>query len=328
MSLRFRRTKKIASGVRLNVGKKSISLRFGGRGFGVTVGTAGARVSAGIPGTGLYVTERVPLAGSGGRKVFNSPPRPVAPTPPEPGTKAPTGWVVATIVLLLMAMGGFGYAIPAAAATAWAVWRGYRGPRFVALNEIRRARTLAATDAVEADQIVRSAAERAGDSWTVQREAASYFVFRDDPASALPYFSRGLRALPEDRRGLLLEASEVALAAERHDWIIETLEPAVSTMKPDESDVDAALLAVFALAQIGVGEAGKALELTKRLPLRRRNLSPSLLFGLCVRALAKHFSGQRASARRDLDRAYAMDPGFPFLTTAQRLIGGGERALP
>lgn len=328
MSLRFRRTKKIAPGVRLNVGKKNVSLRVGGRGFGVTVGTAGARVSAGIPGTGLYVTERLPLAGTGRRKMSGSAPRPAAPIPPEPGVRAPTGWIVATVVLVLMALGGVVYAIPAAVGTAWVAWGRYRSPRFVALKEIRRARTLVKTDAAEADSTVRTAAERAGDSWTVQREAASYFVLREDPASALPYFSGALGTFPGDRRGLLLEASEAALAAGRHDWIIETLEPAVSSLRPDESDVDAALLAVFALAQIGVGEAGKALELTKRLPLRRRNLSPPLLFGLCVRSLAKHFSGQRAAARRDLDRAYAMDPGFPFLNTAQRLIDGDEGSLP
>ncbi|MEA5153234.1 DUF4236 domain-containing protein [Raineyella sp.] len=56
----FRRSVKIAPGVRLNLGKKSASVRFGGRGFGVTKSTTGrTTVSGGIPGTGVYYRETV-----------------------------------------------------------------------------------------------------------------------------------------------------------------------------------------------------------------------------------------------------------------------------
>jgi hypothetical protein len=59
MALRFRRTMKIAPGVRLNLTKTGVSARVGPRGAGVTVGTSGTTVSAGIPGTGLHVSEKV-----------------------------------------------------------------------------------------------------------------------------------------------------------------------------------------------------------------------------------------------------------------------------
>lgn len=56
----FRRSVKIAPGVRLNFGKKSASVRVGGRGFGVTKSTTGkTTVSGGIPGTGVYYRETV-----------------------------------------------------------------------------------------------------------------------------------------------------------------------------------------------------------------------------------------------------------------------------
>lgn len=319
VGFRFRRTVIIAPGVRLNVGKKSMSVRMGGRGFGVTVGTTGARVSAGIPGTGIYMTQRLSPAKSVQRRT-TEPVRVMKPSSPEPGTKAPIGWVVAAIIFALIAFSGELVAVPAALVAALMAWRGYKAPRYVALKRIQAARKRAETKPSKADREVRAAAELAPDSWTVQSEAASYFVARNDAVSALEYFTNAIPLFPGDRRGILLEACEVAMGAEQYTWVIETLEPRVASMRPDDSDLDALLLTTFALAQFWVGQAGIALELTKRLPLRRRNLTPPLLFGLCVRALAKHASGQKASAQRDLERVYAIDPGFPFLKRTQELI--------
>lgn len=59
MALRFRRTMKIAPGVRLNLTKTGVSARVGPRGAGVTMGTSGTTVSAGVPGTGLHMSEKV-----------------------------------------------------------------------------------------------------------------------------------------------------------------------------------------------------------------------------------------------------------------------------
>jgi len=54
---RFRRSVKLFPGVRWNIGKRSSSLSFGGKGFHYTVGTAGSRTTVGIPGTGLSYTD-------------------------------------------------------------------------------------------------------------------------------------------------------------------------------------------------------------------------------------------------------------------------------
>ena len=54
MALRFRKSFKLGPGVRLNIGKKSKSLSFGGRGYRYTISTTGRRTrTIGIPGTGL-----------------------------------------------------------------------------------------------------------------------------------------------------------------------------------------------------------------------------------------------------------------------------------
>lgn len=66
MGFRFRKSFKIAPGVRLNLNKKSTSLTFGGKGLHYTINSSGKRTaSAGIPGTGLYYTESSGGNGSG-----------------------------------------------------------------------------------------------------------------------------------------------------------------------------------------------------------------------------------------------------------------------
>jgi hypothetical protein len=70
MALRFRKSMKIAPGVRLNLGKKSTSVRVGPKGAGYTVGTSGQRVSAGLPGSGLHYTEKVAGTPSASGGVF------------------------------------------------------------------------------------------------------------------------------------------------------------------------------------------------------------------------------------------------------------------
>ncbi|MCK1643081.1 DUF4236 domain-containing protein [Bradyrhizobium sp. 157] len=59
MGLRFRKTFSIIPGVKLNIGKKSASVRVGVKGFGYTTGTAGKTISASLPGTGLSFSRKI-----------------------------------------------------------------------------------------------------------------------------------------------------------------------------------------------------------------------------------------------------------------------------
>jgi hypothetical protein len=60
MGFRFRRSLRIAPGVRLNISRSGLSTTFGARGASVTVGKKGARGNLGIPGTGISYS--APLA--------------------------------------------------------------------------------------------------------------------------------------------------------------------------------------------------------------------------------------------------------------------------
>ena len=59
MGWRLRRTWSVIPGVRLNLGLKSGSVSFGVRGLHYTVGTSGSRITAGLPGTGLFWTKKL-----------------------------------------------------------------------------------------------------------------------------------------------------------------------------------------------------------------------------------------------------------------------------
>jgi predicted metalloprotease len=58
MGLNFRKSVKIADGVKLNIGKKSAGVSVGGKYAGASFNTkSGARVRASLPGTGLSYTK-------------------------------------------------------------------------------------------------------------------------------------------------------------------------------------------------------------------------------------------------------------------------------
>jgi hypothetical protein len=72
MGLRFRRSIRLAPGLRLNFSGSGASVSAGPRGFSTTFGSRGTFLNAGIPGTGLYTRSRI---GSSSRGTPVSPSR-------------------------------------------------------------------------------------------------------------------------------------------------------------------------------------------------------------------------------------------------------------
>jgi hypothetical protein len=62
MPLRFTRRLSLIPGLRVNLSKRGASLSVGHRGAWYTVGPRCQRATLGLPGTGLFWTEKVPLA--------------------------------------------------------------------------------------------------------------------------------------------------------------------------------------------------------------------------------------------------------------------------
>ncbi|WP_456268813.1 DUF4236 domain-containing protein [Kushneria sp. AK178] len=59
MGMRFRKSIKVAPGIRLSATHRGLGVRLGGRGGGISFSPSGTRVSAGIPGTGLSWSEKI-----------------------------------------------------------------------------------------------------------------------------------------------------------------------------------------------------------------------------------------------------------------------------
>jgi len=68
MAFRFRRTVKIFPGVRLNLGKRGVSVSAGMRGANVTLGRSGLYGNVGVPGSGLSYREKLLKKGQTGQQ--------------------------------------------------------------------------------------------------------------------------------------------------------------------------------------------------------------------------------------------------------------------
>ena len=111
MGIRFRKSIKIAPGVRVNVGKKSASVSVGGKGFRHTSSTTGKKTtSVGVPGSGLsYSTSH------GGGKKKNS----VHVTPTGAAPAAPRNSKVGGIVLAILGVLACLVGLPTVAFGGW-----------------------------------------------------------------------------------------------------------------------------------------------------------------------------------------------------------------
>lgn len=72
MGLRFRKSFKLFSGLKLNISKKGISTSFGGKGFSINTGTNSTFINSGLPGTGISYRSKLFKKGRRSRSQANS----------------------------------------------------------------------------------------------------------------------------------------------------------------------------------------------------------------------------------------------------------------
>ena len=322
MGFRFRRSFRIASGLRLNLSKRGIGLSTGVRGLRVGLGPRGPYVSAGIPGTGLYgywplghrTGRRTPQRAGAGRDPAPAPQPPAAPPvcgrplPAHPAASWAGLLLLGGLVLLLTALAPLGVLALVAAVglmafasrtPAWATYseesravrlyrqgleRGDRARLERALEHARRCLTLT------------PAAERA------HYVAGACLLELDRPKEALVHLER----VEGDEAPLLLRRLQAYARLERHRDVLETLR-----LLPQDLQDALPLRNLRASAHLGLGEPEVALEVLRAGPVRRRiDRNPDLLalhylMGCCHAAL-----GQRAAARRAYARVVAEDPEY------------------
>lgn len=92
MGFRFRKSFKIAPGVRVNLSKRGASVSAGKPGATVNVSSKGTRATVGLPGTGISYSEKLTSAAS-------------APADEESGSIAP--WVIGIAVVAVIVLAFF-----------------------------------------------------------------------------------------------------------------------------------------------------------------------------------------------------------------------------
>lgn len=116
MGLRFRKTIKIAPGIKLNLSKSGVSTTIGKRGASVNIGKRGVYANAGIPGTGVSYRQKIGGGKSSSRKTekqekqgaarnaANAAPDAVASAPKKSG--AGKKWAIGLLVLFVLGVVG------------------------------------------------------------------------------------------------------------------------------------------------------------------------------------------------------------------------------
>lgn len=106
MGLRFRKSIKIAPGVKINLNKKSTSVTFGGKGAHYTASSTGKKTaSVGIPGTGISYTQttgqsnRQKKTNKGESQPMSTAPQSNFQDPDHKKWYQKTGWIIALLIL-------------------------------------------------------------------------------------------------------------------------------------------------------------------------------------------------------------------------------------
>jgi len=122
---------------------------------------------------------------------------------------------------------------------------------------------------------------------------------------AVPYMERYIRVVPQD----FPVVSALAAAyynLEEYDRAIETLQAVPEGIQAD----NLVMLKILALSFARKGQYSVAVEVLKRAPLRKRNLTPELVEILYLLGEGYEKLGDMAHAKRCFERVYAVDAGF------------------
>ena len=353
MSLRFRRSIKIAPGIRLNLTKTGVGLTAGVRGAHYSVNTSGAVTrTIGLPGTGLYYQDRHgasrreggsarAAAGRTGPAVPGVPAVSPASLVPRPGlfaSGAEKAYHRGVLAYLAGDRGGAVTAFEEALAQDASVASAHLFAGVAAAGLGDMARAAAHLEAVVAspsglpDRLLvhylpagpleTSLAVHITDSITARlpvSELAAALMLAEAYQQegrldeAIGVVHQVHEALPNPLVRLSLCA--LLLADKDYAGVVET-----AAGVTNESDVEVEILHIRAAAQVALDQRTGALDSFRQALARTAGRDPSLLLAVRYdRALALELFGQHARSRADLERVYAANPAYEDV--AARLAG-------
>ncbi|MBF6605931.1 MAG: DUF4236 domain-containing protein [Chloroflexi bacterium] len=357
MSLRFRRSIRIAPGIRINLTKTGLGLTVGPRGAHYSVHSSGRRTrSAGLPGTGLYYQSR---SGGGVRRATSARARMVqAPTLPRPRTVAET--------------------IPHPGLFASAAEKAYHAGLLAHLGGDEASTVTRFEEVLAADPTITSAHIFAGFAATAlgdvpraiahleavvggahplpDRFETKYLTGAGVAPSLAVRITHAVSAhVPFSELGAALGLAELYQGAGRLSEAIGIVAQ-IHTAVPDPivrlslcdllfaeadyggvvetatgvvngSDIELETLHLRAVAFAALGDDTAAMDAFRAALAKTAGRDPGLLTAIRYdRALAYEKLGQHARAKADLERVYAADPGFEDVQARLAAMAGPASA--
>ena len=323
--LRFRRTLRVAPGIRLNLSKSGLSTSFGPRGLHYTVGHGRRRTTVGIPGTGVFYTSYSQAHARAAGRPRHS--RPVAASPPPSGVTAANGTgslatltpperIAWGIVLTLLVV-----------TSPWGLWLLVTG--LLRLRDpVWRMRTYvrqAGREPANAAALLAEAATIDPHSPEVLGPLAELRLRQGDAAAALPIYREYCERVPGD----WVARAHLAAAALQCNLVDEAIATFTAVLggAPLATDERASVTAHLAYAYLCKEDPEQALELLRGTRLGRARPGPGVEQCLFHQAVCEYLLGRTAAAIHDLDRLYAMNLSFPGTQQAKAAMFDGTYRL-
>jgi len=317
--MRFRKSIRVAKGVRLNLSKSGIGMSAGTKGFRVGVGPKGVYRSVGIPGTGLYSVDYV---GSGKRSkkmptaaAAASPlpaPKTLAsqlfaemPTTTQMGLSVPHTfgyWTTAIIVALLFKSSWGPYAGMGLIAL-WAIGLNREAVRLGKVYEQARAKVLSGRF-LDALTLLEGLSGRVPQHLLILALGHCYYGVEDD-ARAIEHYLGYLEAVGSSDPAILIRCSSLLLRNARAPEALSLLE-----RLPEQNRVEPFVIGMKGACLLEDGKPELAIEVLKTAPLRKRTPDPILTAIRYTLGQAYEASGQKKKAMAQFRRVYADDPTF------------------
>ena len=318
MGFRFRRRIRVAPGVTLNLSKRGSSWSFGQRGYHMTVGHGHVRQTVGIPGTGLYWTS---VSGGGRRQTRQVASRAVRRAPPPAQRPAPTPEenrrtaITCLLIVFVIATAGLGL-IPIAI---WAIVRRNRQrqqPDFLAARLIDQAR--AAPDPATAVGLLHNAIDTDPDGRETLSSCANWFYSHECWADAADAYAALLR-ISSSSMYEMNYAAALTKAGHLDEALAELQHLLAATVAGSDHDE---VLSQLAFIFCTKGDPSQGLAFANQADLRKRKLTTGGERSLRMRAVCRYLLGQKAAARDDLDRLYAMSASSDIAEMKTRMSDG------
>lgn len=312
MGFRFRKSFKIAPGVRLNLSKSGIGMSAGVRGARIGMNSRGTYTSVGIPGTGISAMEYHGTKSRGPRTAAIAE-APVSPHILNRKIKTKTGTGLGWIIGISIASFFIHPAVAVFVLVVGTIWY------FVSIKKqpsFKPKKALAAAEAAyNAKQYEKA----------VAGYEEAYAFFKDDKGIAVrlafsysklgqmdkvaKYFADYLSVYPQDV-DVQQALAEAYSNTGREDEALQILQ----SLDPEQTkDTPTLLMMGSILEKKGLNDA--AIEVLKRAPLTKRPLTLDLVEVIYALGLLYEKTGDKRKAKSSFERVYAYDAFFKEVAT-------------